>query len=408
MTRIVFRFKQCNTSPVFLLAAAYFVSYITRNSLSVAMAAIIDRADVSQSVLSLAVTGSLIAYGAGQIISGVFGDRIQPRLLVFSGLCVSSIINFTVLFCMQSPGILTAMWCTNGLAQAFMWPPIVRIMVSTLSSKKYKRATVVVTWGGSFGNIALYLTAPLLITLCSWQSVFVFSGICGVIMAAIWIIRCPDVPDFPSIDQNSEESTYTVKNAFLMPVIWLIMAAIIVQGALRDGVTAWTPVFISETCNLKDTSSILTGTALPIFSIISIRLASLLYEKVLKNPLTCSLLMFLLSGVCAFVLYVISPLKTAFASAAMCTLVTGCMHGINLILIGMVPAHFKKYGHISLISGTLNACTYIGSGISTWGFSAIAEKSGWGATAGMWTVLSIIGAVICAVCVPLWHSFAKK
>ena len=118
--------------------------------------------------------------------------------------------------------------------------------------------------------------------------------------------------------------------------------------------------------------------------------------------------MFLLSGVCAFILYVISPLKTAFASAAMCTLVTGCMHGINLILIGMVPAHFKKYGHISLISGTLNACTYIGSGISTWGFSAIAEKSGWGTTAGMWTVLSIIGAVICAVCVPLWHSFAKK
>ena len=176
MTRHAFCFKQCNTSPVFLLAAAYFVSYVTRNSLSVAMAAIIDRAEVSQSVLSLAVTGSLIAYGAGQIISGVFGDRIQPRLLVFSGLCVSSILNFTVLFCMQSPGILTAMWCANGLAQAFMWPPIVRIMVSTLSSKKYKRATVAVTWGGSFGNIALYLTAPLLITLCSWQSVFVFSG----------------------------------------------------------------------------------------------------------------------------------------------------------------------------------------------------------------------------------------
>ena len=165
MTRIVFRFKQCNTSPVFLLAAAYFVSYITRNSLSVAMAAIIDRADVSQSVLSLAVTGSLIAYGAGQIISGVFGDRIQPRLLVFSGLCVSSIINFTVLFCMQSPGILTAMWCTNGLAQAFMWPLIVRIMGSPLISKKYKRAPVLVPWGGPFGNIALYLTSQLLITL---------------------------------------------------------------------------------------------------------------------------------------------------------------------------------------------------------------------------------------------------
>lgn len=408
MTRPVFRFKQCNTSPVFLLAAAYFVSYITRNSLSVAMAAIISRANVSQSVLSVAVTGSLIAYGAGQIISGVFGDRIQPRYLVFCGLCVSSLINFTVLFCMQSPSTLTVMWCANGLAQAFMWPPIVRIMVSTMSTKKYKRATVIVTWGGSIGNIALYLTAPLLITLCSWQSVFIFSGICGAIMAAVWIIRCPKVPDFPSIDQKSEKSEYTVKNAFFTPVIWLIMAAIIVQGALRDGVTAWTPVFISQTCNLKDTSSILTGTALPIFSIISIQLASLLYEKVLKNPMTCSLLMFSLSGVCAFVLYVISPLQTAFASAAMCTLLTGCMHGINLILIGMVPAHFKKYGHISLISGTLNACTYIGSGISTWGFSAIAEKSGWGATAGIWTVLSLIGAVICLVCIPLWHSFAKK
>lgn len=47
--------------------------------------------------------------------------------------------------------------------------------------------------------------------------------------------------------------------------------------------------------------------------------------------------------------------------------VTACMHGVNLILVCMLPVFFKEGGNVSTVSGTLNACTYVGSAFSTIG-----------------------------------------
>ena len=50
----------------------------------------------------------------------------------------------------------------------------------------------------------------------------------------------------------------------------LVMVAIVLQGALRDGVTTWMPSFISETFHLSSEVSILSGVCLPLFAIFSL------------------------------------------------------------------------------------------------------------------------------------------
>ena len=89
----------------------------------------------------------------------------------------------------------------------------------------------------------------------------------------------------------------------LSPVVIGIMIAIILQGMLRDGVTTWMPSYIADTYHLGTAVSILTGVVLPLFSIICTQISSSLYRKRINNPVTCSVIMFLIGTVVAIILY---------------------------------------------------------------------------------------------------------
>ena len=85
------------------------------------------------------------------------------------------------------------------------------------------------------------------------------------------------------------------------------------------------------------------------------------------------------------------------------------MHGVNLILICMVPTFFKRNGSVSTAAGVLNSCTYIGSAISTYGIALISENLGWGFTLKSWFAIALLGTVVCLVCVRSWNrKFDKR
>ena len=169
----------------FLFMLTYMVSYLTRINYGAVIVEISDDMGIAASLLSLAVTGSFITYGAGQLVSGYLGDRIQPKRLVSVGLTITIAMNMLVPFCNNS-WLMTALWCVNGFAQSFMWPPIVRLMVALFKEEDYKKATVVVSWGGSFGTIFVYLASPVWIMLSGWRLVFWVSAVFGVIMQLCW------------------------------------------------------------------------------------------------------------------------------------------------------------------------------------------------------------------------------
>lgn len=69
-----------------LLSMTYFVSYLTRINYGAVILEMETRLGISNTLLSMAVSGSTVTYGFGQIISGIFGDRIAPKKLIVGGL----------------------------------------------------------------------------------------------------------------------------------------------------------------------------------------------------------------------------------------------------------------------------------------------------------------------------------
>ncbi len=382
-----------------LFSITYMVSYITRINFGTIIAEMETSTGISKSLLSISLTGSFVTYGAGQIVSGICGDKFSAKKLLSLGLFVTTLMNLLIPICINYIQIFLV-WSINGFAQAFMWPPIVKILASLLTVDDYKKTIVKISWGSSVGTIILYLISPLIISLFSWKAVFIFSAICGACMLFFWNKFAFDAGSV--ISRSEPVPNNKIKKLYLFnPIMIGVMVAIVLQGMLKDGVTTWMPSYIAETYNMSNVISILTGVLLPIFSIICFQASSVLYGKMFNNPTTCAGAFFCIGSLGALFL-ILSSGKNAPASIFCSALLTGSMHGVNLMYISMVPHFFSKYGKVSTVSGVLNACTYLGSAISTYIIAFFVEKFGWGFNLISYLVIAVSGMIISALLIKPW------
>lgn len=395
-----------------LCAAVYFCSYLTRLDYGAVMVEMVRAEGFSRVDASAALTGLFITYGFGQLISGYLGDRVRPQLLIFFGLIACGLMNLLIPFC-PSPAWMTVVWSVNGLAQAMMWPPLVRIMSQHMTESEYKVATVHVSWGSSLGTIVIYLMIPLLLKVSSWRGVFYCAAAVGMGMAAFWMARYGRVERTLPLQEQAapaEEPGDAGKSGgglrALMPLLAIMMGVIICQGTLRDGITTWMPTYLADTYHMESGKSILTGVLLPLFGMVCYQIVLWMNRKLVKNELQCAAIIFGVGLVSLLALrllhahsFALSVLILAFAVAS--------MHGVNLIMTCMTPKYLAGSGKISMISGLLNACTYIGSALSMYGVALIADRFGWTVTESLWCAVALLGTLCAAACVPKWGKLRK-
>lgn len=393
-------------SASLLFMFLYLISYVTRINYGAVISEICAAENMQKSLVSLALTMSAVTYGTGQLASGFLGDRLNPKKLIFGGLLLTAATNIAIPFC-TSPYQMAAVWAVNGFAQAFMWPPLVKIMATLFTSEDYKKACVIVTWGSSFGTIAVYALSPVCISLFGWRGVFAVSAFFAVLMSVIWMKKCRFENGSTHFVTNKITETNEKFGVKYLVLMGLIMFAIVLQGILRDGVTTWMPSYISETFNLDRRAAILTGVILPVFSIGAIQLTSVIYRKFIKSELMLASVVFFAGFISALLLFSVNG-KSAPFSILFSAVLTACMYGVNIVMTCMVPPYFAKYGNISFMSGLLNFCTYIGSAASGSGLALFSEKFGWSATIVLWAVIALAGGLICLAVTKPWNKFKEN
>ncbi len=389
-----------------LLTCLYIVSYLTRINYGAVISEIVSAEGVQKSLASLALTASAITYGFGQLISGFLGDRVNPKRLIFTGLLTTIAMNILVPLC-HSPYQTAAVWSVNGLAQAFMWPPIVKIMTELFTAEDYKKSCALISCGASIGTIIVYALAPVCIYLGGWKSIFFVSALIAAIMAAVWMKKCPAV----SAPHGKTGKAYSKGGSFgmtpkILCILSVTMLIIVLQGILRDGVSTWMPSYIADTFGLDNKISILTGVFLPLFSIGVVQLTIFLYKKI-PAEFTLTGLMFGAGVVSAFALFACGNTSAA-ASVAFAAVLSGSMHGVNTMMTCMIPPYFGKYGNISFMAGLLNFGTYIGSAASGFGLALFSEKFGWNNTLLLWSMIALCGCLLCFAITRIWNKFKTE
>lgn len=406
------RGKKSGTLLIALASLVYFTSYLTRLNFGAVLVEFLSATGLSPEVGGLIGSALFFSYGFGQLISGFLGDRLPPQYIILGGIGITAVCN--ALFpLLTAPVAFIAVWAVNGLAQAMFWPPLVRILAANFSHERYATASSVVITVSQMTNILIYLVVPAAILTLGWQYVFYIPAAVAVLVGIVWAvfyrpaIRACEKTDaeIPApVMQKTKEPLFPLLLSCGMPFILVAIAA---QGFLRDGITTWMPTALKELYGMEEAASILMSVMLPIFGILTIYGVTYLYRRLLRNEVRGAAIFFACGVAVSLLLYLTFDLGAA-SMVIFASLLTGLMHGINLMLISYIPGRFASCGTVSTVSGITNACTYIGSTLSSYLFAVLAAHIGWGNTVLCWGAVCLLGLLLCLLALRRWTAFTTN
>lgn len=391
-----------------LLSLLYFTSYITRLNFSASIAEMVRANVFLKTEAGIIGTALFFTYGFGQIISGFLSDKFDPGKIISLGLVLTILCNLFFPFFQNSVIFMAVLWGINGFAQALFWPPIVRIMSHYYNDSGYTKGTLAVSYACHAATMLIYVIVPVGIKIADWRFAFFFAALLGAVVLAVWCAGYPLlIKRMDSVSSDSSVADTPKVNLFSSLAVSGVLAvtvAIALQGYLKDGIQSWLPTFFTEVFGMQSTDAILLNVLIPMANILFVSLAVLLFRKVFRNEVAESLFLFAVTIVLCVLLSVFYS-SSPVISLVLAALITGCMHGINSMLISFLPRRFERIGKAATVTGICNATVYVGSAASSYGIAATASAFGWLPTLLSWGGVALLGALVCAFTLKRWTKY---
>ncbi len=395
---------------------SYFFAYFGRMNYSACMAAIIVAEGYSKGMVGLVGTGLFITYGVGQIFSGFLGDYVSPRKMIMVGLVGSSISNLCMCVAPDLNCMIIA-WCVNGFMQSLLWSPIVRMFAQYFTTQVRGTLGVYINSTVPVGTLATYgFTALILEMTGNWKMVFFGAFVVVMLTAAGWWISTGMLlPKLTRVDtDNTVQTANADKTAQKMPLGELVLSSgmvfmclvLMMQGMLKEGITAWMPNLMGERFDIGTTLAIVSTALIPMFNIVGISIAAAA-RKVIGDEVRCSFFLFIAGTISLVILYATSfigliPMFVFFSIA------TTIMMAVNTVYVGVVPGYFAKQGRSSSVSGILNAFVNLGIATSMFATGAFSEAFGWDMTMIFWCVCGGIGIFSSFTGYQIWKKYKLR
>ena len=396
------RKKRVEMWLVVVCSFVYFVSYFSRKSFAAVMVGMISDGVIDKVDGGFIGMGLFICYGAGQLISGYLGDKIKPRYLIMLGVGTTCICN-GLMPLVEDPTLMIIAWSLNGLAQAMLWPPIIKLLSENLENEAYVKANFIVTSAAHVATVLLYLFVPVCLEIFSWEAVFFTASALALLSVPVFAIIMSvaikgGIKDGVEVKTEKKSARGDGYMALLAKSgIFPILVCVMMLGALRDGIESWLPTLYAEAFNRDASEAALVSVAIPIFSIIMVSFAARIHRaKFFNNEIRSAIVCFATSVIVGIPLRFLIDVDAGWArglSLVIAVIMCGAMHSCNLMLISCLPGRFARFHRSATTSGICNAFVYIGSAISMYGIAEIAENLGWGATVLTWTGIALVGTV---------------
>ena len=234
-------------NPVLLVGCLIImVSFAVRASFGVFQIPIAEEFNWLRSEFSLAIAIQNLAWGIGQPIFGAIAEKIGDRKAIIIGALV-----YALGMVMSASGV------TPGEHQAYAWlvgfgiagtgfGVILAIVGRASTNENRSMSLAIATAAGSVGQVFGAPLAEYLITLMTWQSVFmVFAAAIISLILALPFMRAPVMVSKTELE---ESLGHILVKAFKDPSYTLIFLGFFSCGYQLGFITAHFPAFVTELC----------------------------------------------------------------------------------------------------------------------------------------------------------------
>nr|MBQ4320302.1 MFS transporter [Clostridia bacterium] len=409
----------------FMCFAAYLCTYLGRLNYSAALADIIINNVMERDTAGLISTAFFLMYGTGQLINGFMGDKMSPFFMVGNGIFLSGVMNVMMFFVtsnFDAPWLYIIIWGINGFAQSSIWSPLIRIVSSVLPECQRVKGCLYMFAAIASGTLTSYLLSSALLSTLGWQSVFIIPGCILVIASIGWkistlgIVRNQEyrVPVLSKAEKKAAANANpsSVENAKLFPLVIssgviFVVFMVMMMAMVKDGVTNWTPTFISDTFGTTAAFSVFLTTLLPIANLAASPVTKFVNENILHNELRSAAVFFGLGILAVTVLYFFGTMHIAVM--VICLAVTSfSMLSINSLLISLVPMRFSVYGKVSTVTGILNSTAYLSSSLSSFIVGKVTKYYPMAVMVIIWLMMGCVGIILALSFADKWKHFVIK
>ncbi len=369
----------------------YTCSYIGKMGYSANIIQIEKTFGVSHATAGIVSTCFFFAYGAGQIINGIFCKKYNVKYVIFFSLLVSGVCNL-LMGVLQTFIYQKYIWFINGATLSVLWPSLIRYLSERLKKEEMSSAVVAMGTTVAVGTATVYGLSALFAEFLFYRMIFFVAAVVLPIMAVSWFIisakYLPEKENQPQLQANDNNKQGVDKTLIVSIAVLAIFA--IITNLTKDGLTTWIPSILKEIYSLPDSISILLTLLLPVLAIFGTAVAAKLRKKIPDFIGICITLFSVNALLIGTVIMFLSV--SAIITLVSFALVSCFMAGINNVITSMAPLYWKDKINSGMLAGILNGFCYVGSTISSYGLGLVADSYGW-------NVVFWLLCILCLVCV---------
>ena len=408
-----------------ILGLMYASYYMCRYNFRFATPGMVDEFHFNNFQITGILAWWSVAYGTGQLVNGLFCDRIGGRASMLIGAVGTVTVNLIFGFASFAGTFSTfaLIWLMNGYFQSFGAPGMVKIDAAWFN--RSERGTFAGIFGLmiQMGQVAINQLAPIIlagftigtfvVAKGDWHWLFRLPPLVTAVMAILVAIipkESPEAAGYPGVIRD-ELSEYTstrvsIKESFVTifkhPLVWFYAAAYACTGAVRHSSDQLSVLFFTKYLQLdlatKPDSVKWTFIIVPLIAVLGSFISGWVSDKVFKgqrSPVAMGLY-FGLGGVCLVAAIMMWAGFLApggfgvFISCLFLILVSFSVNATHSLVGTAAPMDIGGRKMAGFASGVIDSFQYYGAAITLPITGWLIDKYGW----GMWYPVMVIFGVI--------------
>ena len=415
-----------------VLGATYASFYMCRYNFRFATPGMVEEFHFDYAKITLILAWWSVAYGVGQLVNGLFCDRIGGRASMVIGALGTVVINLIYGFVSFAGTFSTfaLVWLFNGYLQSFGSPGMIKINAAWFNRSERGTFSGIFGFMIQLGQVVINNLAPAILagfaigawTLPAnqWRWLFRIPPMLTALMAILVALIPRETPEaagyFGCIKDDSDTSAgdqasvrVSIKECFVTifghPLVWFYAVAYAATGAVRHSSDQLSVLFFTKYLKLdlstQPRAVIWTMNIVPLIAVAGSLISGIVSDKLFgghRSPVAVRLYTFLTlvvaSASVAMWSGLMGPSKAGiFMACVFLILVSFSVNATHSIVGAAAPMDIGGRRMAGFASGVIDSFQYFGAAIALPLTGKLLDKYGWDAWYPTMAGFGVIGVV---------------